>query len=97
MTMTCKELEHANAEAMAELHPDDAEKLGVRTGDEVLISSRRGEVIYPVKVTEMSPPGLVFVQMHDQQRLCNEITIDAFDAGSKQPEFKICGAQVVKV
>ena len=37
-----------------------------------------------------------FVHMHDAERLCNLITIDAVDPGSKQPEFKICGVRVVK-
>ena len=52
--------------------------------------------IVPVKVTDASRDGLVFVHMHDAERLCNLITIDAVDPGSKQPEFKICGVQVSK-
>ena len=96
MTMNCKELRQANLEAVAEISPDDASKLGVRTGDTVRITSRRGSETFPVKVTEASRNGLVFVHMHDANRLCNLITIDAVDPGSKQPEFKICGVQVVK-
>jgi nitrate reductase NapA len=34
--------------------------------------------------------------MHDPDRLCNRITIDAVDPISKQPEFKVCAIRVVK-
>ncbi|KDA54266.1 nitrate reductase [Thermoanaerobaculum aquaticum] len=96
MTRTCKELVHANAEAVAEMHPADAAKLGVKTGDKVKISSRRGSEVFKVKVTDTSRENLVFVHMHDDQHLCNLITIDALDPISKQPEFKICGVKVDK-
>jgi nitrate reductase NapA len=41
---------------------------------------------------------MVFVPMHwdDQDSLINHVTIDAFDAGSKQPEFKICAVKLAK-
>jgi len=97
MTRNCQELRHANAEAIAEIHPDDASAWKVKTGDMVRISSRRGREQFRVKVTDSSKKGLVFVHMHDDERLCNLITIDAIDPGSKQPEFKICAVQVEKV
>ncbi|MGQ9751270.1 MAG: molybdopterin oxidoreductase family protein [Thermoanaerobaculaceae bacterium] len=96
MTRTCKELVHANAEAVAELHPNDAAKLGVKTGDRVRIRSRRGSEVFKVKVTDSSGENLVFVHMHDDQHMCNLITIDALDPISKQPEFKICAVNVEK-
>ena len=97
MTRNCAELVQANAEAVAEIHPDDAAHWQVKTGDEVRITSRRGDERFHVKVTDTSKKGMVFVHMHDDQRLCNLITIDAVDPGSKQPEFKICAVQVEKV
>ena len=97
MTMNCRELKHANAHAVAELHPDDAKDLAVKEGDTVRITSRRGDETFPVKVTEVSRPGMIFVHMHDAEKLCNKITIDAVDPGSKQPEFKICAVQIAKV
>jgi nitrate reductase NapA len=96
MTMKCKELKHAKGSAEVEIHPDDAAALGIKTGDSVKVTSRRSSVVFPALVTDGSPRGMVFVNMHDQEKLCNEITIDAFDAGSKQPEFKICGVKLEK-
>jgi nitrate reductase NapA len=96
MTMNCKELKHAKSRAELEINPVDAKKIGVKTGDAVRVTSRRSSVEFPALVTDSSPTGLVFVHMHDKDRLCNEITIDAVDAGSKQPEFKICGVKLEK-
>jgi len=96
MTRNCKELQHANAEALAELHPQDAARLGVQSGDTVQITSRRGADRFRVKVTDSTRVGLVFVHMHDDKRMCNRITIDAVDPISRQPEFKICAVKVEK-
>ena len=96
MTMRCKELKHAKSTSEVEIHPDDAKRVGVKTGDQIKVTSRRGSVVFPTNVTDTSPVGMIFVNMHDQERLCNKITIDAFDAGSKQPEFKICAVKLVK-
>jgi nitrate reductase NapA len=97
MTRNCRELRHANYEAVAELHPDDGAKLGVRTGDRVKITSRRGAETFRAKLTPGARPGLVFVHMHDAEHMCNRITIEAVDPISKQPEFKICAVKVEKV
>ncbi len=96
MTRRCKELEHANSEALAELHPQDAARLGLATGDAVRVTSRRGAETFRAKVTEGARVGLVFVQMHDDQRMCNRITIDAVDPVSRQPEYKICAVKLEK-
>jgi len=96
MTMQCKELKHTKSRAEVEIHPADAAKLGVKTGDGVRVTSRRASVVFPAQVTDTSREGMVFVNMHDPKRLCNEITIDAFDPGSKQPEFKICAVKLEK-
>jgi nitrate reductase NapA len=97
MTRNCKELRHANYESMAEMHPDDARKLGVKPGDTVRITSRRGAEQFRVKVTDFSKAGLIYVHMHDPMHMCNRVTIDAVDPISKQPEFKVCAVKVEKV
>ncbi len=93
MTRNVKELRRANAVAVAELHPRDAARLGVKDGDAVRIASRRGAEVFPARIAEGARPGVVFVQMHDPDRMCNRITIDAVDPVSRQPEFKICAVR----
>ena len=77
---------------------DDAKKVGVRDGDAMRITSRRGEAIIKTRVTAMPQPGTVFVPFcwEDDAGFINCLTIDAFDPGSKQPEFKICAVQLTK-
>ena len=43
-------------------------------------------------------PGMVFVPWHweNEDAFINKVTIDAYDPGSKQPEFKICAVQLAK-
>ena len=96
MTRNCRELRHARAEATAEMHPQDAARLGVEGGDPVRITSRRGQETFRVSLAEGGRPGVVFVHMHDDRRLCNRITIDAVDPVSRQPEYKICAVKVEK-
>ncbi len=97
MTGSVKALRRANYQSVAEIHPDDANALQVDTGDDIRITSRRGYEVFPVKVTESSSQGTIFVHMHDPNKMCNKITIDAYDPGSKEPEFKICAVKAQKV
>lgn len=48
------------------------------------------------KVMDVPRDGLVFVPMHYPDKLINQLTIDAYDAMSKQPEFKICAVKIEK-
>lgn len=98
MTMKARELRRAYPEAFVEINPVDARKLDVRSGDKVRITSRRGEVTIAARVVDMPQPGMVFVPMHwaDSDSLINKVTIDAYDAGSKQPEYKICAVKLAK-
>jgi anaerobic selenocysteine-containing dehydrogenase len=44
-----------------QLHPDDAEDLGLRGGDPAVVRSRVGEVVVPVEVTDAIRPGVVSI------------------------------------
>jgi nitrate reductase NapA len=64
----------------------------------IRITSRRGEALAKARILDAPQPGMVFVPMHweDDPALINRVTINAFDPGSKQPEFKICAVQLAK-
>ena len=100
MTMTgqAPELLRAQPEAFAEINPRDAREWGIEQGDMVTIKSRRGEALIKAKVIDTPRRGMVFVPMHwaDENSLINRVTINAFDPGSKQPEFKVCAVQIAK-
>jgi anaerobic selenocysteine-containing dehydrogenase len=42
-----------------QIHPDDAERLGLRHGGSARVASRVGEVVAPVQVTDRVMPGVV--------------------------------------
>ncbi len=98
MTMKAEELRRAYPSCFMEINPRDAARLGVRTGDKVRITSRRGECVIPARVVDIPRDGMVFVPWHwsDVDSLINYVTIDAYDPGSKQPEFKICAVKLAK-
>nr|WP_245349944.1 molybdopterin dinucleotide binding domain-containing protein [Cytobacillus eiseniae] len=81
-------------EETVDMHPEDAEKLGVETGDVVEVSSRRGSLQVNVKVTEQVSPGLVFMSFHFSEVPTNVLTINEFDPISGTAEFKACAVKI---
>jgi anaerobic selenocysteine-containing dehydrogenase len=47
-----------------DVHPIDAARLGVSEGSPVMVTSRRGQVKVPARVTEIVSPGEVFLAFH---------------------------------
>ena len=99
MTGRIPELRQSAPYAYVEINPRDAMKLGIKPNDIVEIETRRGKVHLPAKVVEGPMEGMIFVYWYDmdEDRMINRVTKDAFDPGSKQPEFKICAARIRKV
>ena len=99
MTGRVKELLRANPYAYLEINPVDAHRMGIKPGDMVEVTSRRGTNVLPAKVYEGPIEGMVFAYWHDQhpERMINKVTKDAYDPGSKEPEFKICACRIRKL
>jgi nitrate reductase (cytochrome) len=94
MTLKVPELKRSAPDAYVEINPKDAAKLSIKSRDKVKITSRRGTITLEAKVVDVPREGLVFVPMHYPDRLINLLTTDAYDAMSKQPEFKICAVKL---
>ena len=97
--MRVPELYRAFTGAVMFMHPDDAQKRGLRRGQEVRIVSRRGEIRSRVETRGRNkvPPGLIFVPFFDASQLINKVTLDATDPISKQTDFKKCAVKVIGV
>ena len=80
-----------------EIHPQDAEKLGVTAGEWIKLRSRRGEIRVKSLVTERSPAGMVFIPFHFAEAAANELTLDARDPKAKIPDYKVCAVSVEKI
>ena len=74
----------------------DAQKLGIKDGDEISIESRRGRVSTVANVTDKIQEGVVFMTFHFKESAANILTIDALDPYAKIPEFKVCAVKVSK-
>ncbi len=81
-------------EPFVEIHPDDAARLGVADGDRVRVQSRRGEIELAARVTDIVPPGVVFIPFHFAEAPANALTHGALDPTAKIPEFKVCAVRV---
>jgi predicted molibdopterin-dependent oxidoreductase YjgC len=85
-------------EETLDISPEDAERLGVREGERVRISSRRGAVEAPVRLALGLRPGLLFMTLHFPDQVdVNNLTIDAWDPKSGTAEFKATAVQVEKL
>ena len=90
-------LEAIAPEAEVEINPADAAEQGIRDGDLVRVSSRRGKVAAAARLTPRSPVGTVFMTFHFAEAATNLLTIDAVDPTAKIPEYKVCAVRVGKV
>ncbi|MEU1683201.1 molybdopterin oxidoreductase family protein [Micromonospora zamorensis] len=90
-------LRRAAPEAFVELHPDLAARLGIDDGDPVRVTSRRGELCAPARLSAGIRPDTVFAPFHyPGAGRANSVTNDAVDPISGMPEFKICAVRVEK-
>jgi nitrate reductase NapA len=96
MTMRVEPLRRAMPRAYVEMHRDDAAALSVSDGETVRIETRRGYMDLPVWIEGRGEPpvGTIFVPFFDETKLINDVTLDAHDPFSKQPDYKKCAARV---
>jgi formate dehydrogenase alpha subunit len=96
MTRNSPTLDAEIEEGFLELSVDDAEKLSVRQGDWVTLSSRRGSIEVRTMVTKRIPAGSVFMPFHFIESCANVLTNPAHDPICKIPELKVCAVRVEK-
>jgi nitrate reductase NapA len=99
MTRRVKQLHQATPNAYVEINRADATKLGVKNGDTVRVTSRRGAIELEVKVDGRGRPprGSVFVPFFDESKLINRVTLDAMDCISKEPDYKKSAVRIEKI
>jgi assimilatory nitrate reductase catalytic subunit len=74
-----------------EVHPS----LGFAEGEPVRVVTRRGRTTLPALVTSTIRPDTVFIPYHWAGAVAaNALTVDALDARSRIPEFKVCACRV---
>jgi assimilatory nitrate reductase catalytic subunit len=88
-------LRKAAPAAFVELHPELAVRLGIADGEELTVTSRRGEVTAPARVSDAIRADTVFMPFHWAGKgRANTLTNDALDPVSRMPEFKVCAVRL---
>jgi len=94
MTRRSKGLMEVYSEALIEVNPDDAAKLGLNGKKNVRVSSRRGAIEAQAWVTDRVPPGMVYANFHFPEASANELTQAVLDPVAKIPEYKVTAVKV---
>ena len=108
---TSRVLQHYNAATMTRrtnnvnivkedillVHPKDAEKRGLNTGDIGRLYSSRGEVALKVEVTDKVKEGIVFTTFHFPEHMVNMVTGHGKDEETMCAEYKVSAVEVQKI
>ena len=97
MTRRSQVLDELEPEAMAHLPPRELDRLGIRPGDMIRVSTRRGVIELKVRIDSDVPNGMVFIPFCYAEAAANILTNPALDPFGKIPEFKFCAAQIEAV
>ncbi len=91
-------LKRLSPEAWLEMNPLDAKQLNLKPDDKVCVRSQRGEIReITLRITETIREGQIFIPFHWVETNANNLTINAFDPISREPNFKQCAVRVEKL
>jgi len=96
MTMKSEGLNERASECEVDIAAQDAKNLGIKSGDRVKVASRRGEINAKANITNITPPGTIFIPFHFAKAAANRLTNAALDPVSKIPEYKVCAVKIAK-
>ncbi|MCG2743744.1 MAG: hypothetical protein L6271_07425 [Desulfobacteraceae bacterium] len=97
MTRKTPEIEALCPEALAEINPVDAARLGIADLDTIEVSSRRGSVQLRAKISDRSQVGTIAIPYHFAEVPVNNLTLNSLDRLSRSPQYKICAIKATKV
>lgn len=97
MTGRCPTLHKEMPLPICQVHYADAERLGVGEGDELRVSSRRGEVVTLARPGDIVPEGSIFMDFHFAQANSNYLLGTSLDPISKTPDYKLCPVRLEAV
>jgi formate dehydrogenase alpha subunit len=98
MTRISPHLDVEQTTGYVSINPKDAEALVVKEGDVLVLSSRRGRLEAPAKISPAVEPGTLFLPIHFGENPTNVLTsAEAVDPLAKIPEFKVSAVKVEKL
>jgi len=94
MTRRSNVLDALEPEAVATINPISLDEMGVRPGEMITLSTRRGEISMIARADESVPTGAVFMAFCYYEAAVNKLSNAALDPDAKIPEFKYCAVKV---
>ncbi len=84
-------------ECFIELHRFDARQRGLKDGQMVQVSSRRGSIQVRAHISKQVKKGCVWMPLHFAEARANLLTNDQGDVVTGTAEYKVCAVQIEKV
>jgi formate dehydrogenase major subunit len=97
MTRRAKVLDAIEPTAIAQVSRGTVAKLGIKPGDPIRVSTRRGTVELYSRQDDAVPDGVVFIPFAYVEAAANLLTNPKLDPFGKIPEFKFCAAKIEAV
>ena len=96
MTGKTPELMEIAGKSFIEMNIVDADRLGIKDGDRVRCSSRRGSIETTARVGTKTSPGESWMPFHFPDGNANWLTNAALDKFARIPEYKVCAIKIEK-
>jgi predicted molibdopterin-dependent oxidoreductase YjgC len=96
MTMKSPGLNEKAPDCFVEISSDDARQNNIKSGDNLKVVSRRGDIKVKAMISDKAVAGTVFIPFHYALAAANMLTNAALDPTAKIPEYKVCAVRVEK-
>ena len=97
MTMRSPGLADMAGEGFIEINFKDADRLGIRNGERIVVKSRRGKIDATARVGRKVSQGETWMPFHFPDSPVNRLTNAALDDFARIPEFKVCAVAIEKM
>ena len=97
MTFRAPGLVEISGEGFIEVNYKDADRLGIKNGERISVSSRRGKITATARVGRKVSEGETWMPFHFPDSPVNVLTNAALDDFARIPEYKVCAVNIEKI
>lgn len=97
MTMRTEGIMQKAGKSFIEVNTEDAARLGIKDGEKIKVSSRRGTIETWARVSDKVSVGETWMPFHFMDGSANVLTNAALDKYARIPEYKVCAVRMEKI
>lgn len=97
MTGKTKGLMQREGKSYIEINEEDAARIGIKNGEKVKVSSRRGSINTVARIGDKVSPKETWMPFHFPDGYANKLTNAALDKYARIPEYKVCAINIEKI